>query len=177
MLRIRASDLSNGVYSGARVDQDDLVEIPDYFGEIIFPSGLVCRELRIGREARVMVRGDSRMKVMYSEGTAAFLGNVWLGSVKSAGDVIVDGNLSVWLGDILVMAGDICVSGTLRAEGSITAHAGGVIVSGRIISPDPVISEVTWEGASGKPFPKRAHRIAQNADQIISFIEGRQGAA
>lgn len=171
MLRVRVSDLSNGIYAGSRIDQDDLVEIPDYFGEVFFPSGIICREVRIGRESRIFVRGDSRIKAMYSEGSAAFMGNVWIGSIKSVGDLIIDGNLSVWLGDVILMAGDLCVSGNIRAEGSITAHAGGVISSGKIITPDPVISEVSWEGASGKPFPKKAHRIAQKADEIISFVE------
>lgn len=177
MIRIRPSDLTNEIYRGQKIVQDDVLEIPDGFGSVIFARGLEARDVRVGRNSTICVLGNARIRRLVCDGDATFVGNAWVGSVRIFGDMIVDGDLSVWLDDILCTTGNICISGDLRVEGLITCRSGVVIAAGIIESSGNVKAMTSWSGASGHDFPRMAESAGQKAAERAEYVVRKTGKA
>ena len=169
-MKIVPRDLSGPFYSGKPLRKSDVLTIDPRISRLMFRTPIEIKALNFSSATEVILVGPSKITHIMSSGRLVSLGDLFCGSVEAGGDIIINGDLNTWLGDVDSANGSICVSGDVMCSGHIRATYGVVIVNGEVEGEFEPETRIFWEGASGEALPQAAKQIAVDAGRIIKSV-------
>lgn len=159
--------LDRNIYRGPPIEPDETVVIEPGVTTVIFPDPLDLRGMIYSDRTEVMLAKGGRIRHLKCGGMIGVQGDLYAGSIEARSDILVNGNLSTWLGDVKSAEGNICVTGDIRAAGSVMAPMGSIAVSGVIEKEGRLRSLDTWTGASGFQITPMALGAAKAAETAL----------
>lgn len=162
--------VSEGSYAGPPIGINETVIISHDISLIRFPDFLEAKGVTFGRGTEIYLSNGGKVRHFKCGGTMACRGNLFAGAIDSSSEIIVNGDLATWLGDLKTSEGNICVTGDMRSAGHVMAPAGAIAVSGTIERDGRIYSLDTWFGASGRPLSVMARSAAMKAEKTLSRL-------
>lgn len=170
LVSITSKDMAGVAYRGRKFRESDVISVDRSIRRIVFRTPLSVKALNFSSKTEVFITGDSKVTHVMSAGRLICVGNFFCGSIDSGGDVIIDGDLSVWLGNVDIENGNLCVSGDLSVSGDLNLQNGVALINGEADVDGHVKAEMMWSGKSGDRFPDSAVSVAVAAEKRIRSV-------
>lgn len=174
-MKVVQKDLNGFFYNGKQLRKSDVLSIDPKIPRIVFRAPLDIKAINCASTTELILAAKSKILHIMCAGRLVTMDNLFCGSLEAGQDIIIKGNLTSWIGDVETVNGNICVSGSLSAEGRVIAPNGYVIVNNLLEAYDTPQCLKHWSGAEGRPLPETLKPVAGMSGRIIKGLMTKLG--
>lgn len=131
-LKITPRDVAGPFYAGKTLRGTDVVSIDPHIKRIIFRQKIDIRALNFASSTEVVFMLAAKIGHVMGAGRIIAMHNLFCGSIEAGHDIIVNGDLSTWIGGIESQTGHICVTGGLVSAAHVRAEQGCIVIHDQI---------------------------------------------